>query len=140
MPDAAMPVDGPLAAVDAPLPPPAAASARLSGTRTLFTPRGWIGVAVALAVIAVAVPAFNLAVPAGSPLQEFGLMRDKLDREIDESLRLREVIAFLTRPKARALTKAQRAEIRAFLDNPESSAADLLQKLKPTTSKPATTP
>src|SRR5438128_1896890 len=67
MPDAAIPADVPMATVDEPAPPPAA-PARLSGTRTLFTPRGWTGVAAALAVIAVAVPVFNLAVPAGSPL------------------------------------------------------------------------
>src|SRR5689334_9757183 len=36
--------------------------------RSLLGVRGWLGVAIALAVVAVVVPVLNLAVPAGSPL------------------------------------------------------------------------
>ena len=51
-----------------PLAPAAKAAPKLPGDRALFSRGGWTGIVAAIAVIAVAAPVLNLAVPAGSAL------------------------------------------------------------------------
>ncbi|HEY4301452.1 MAG TPA: STN domain-containing protein [Candidatus Didemnitutus sp.] len=68
--------------------------------------------------------------PPDSKLGEFGQMRDRLDRESEETFQLRKLVALLTRSEAPTLTEKQRGLIKAFLDNQESSAYDLLEKLE----------
>jgi len=71
MPDMAQAMaPAPEAAAPAAEAKPAARGAvpRLPGDRALFSRGGWTGIVVAIAVIAVAAPLLNLAVPAGSPL------------------------------------------------------------------------
>ncbi|HVU17395.1 MAG TPA: hypothetical protein VHD32_10740 [Candidatus Didemnitutus sp.] len=76
-------------------------------------------------------------VPPDLKLGEFGQLRDRLDRESEETHDLRRLVAFLTREKAPKLTREQRAQIKDFLANPTSSAYDLMKKLEPESEKPA---